>query len=152
MFIIHYQLQILIWASITKSSRLLLLILDRTLTELVNGMKDLKINLIDFGQVCAVASVYRSTNSTLPGSQLIVKRSFLYGKTRRLTLSYGSEQPGCYDWHLSFTTSFTASFLFIASSHIYIYLISLTFLSTHIHIQLVFSNKPDSQLSYSFSD
>lgn len=52
---------------------------------------------LDFGQVCAVASVYRPTNSTLPGSQLIVKRSFLYGKTRRLTLSYDSEQPGCHD-------------------------------------------------------
>lgn len=41
---------------------------------------------LDFGQVCAVASVYRPTDSTLPGSQLIVKRSFLYGKTADLVL------------------------------------------------------------------
>ncbi|CDH49181.1 predicted protein [Lichtheimia corymbifera JMRC:FSU:9682] len=35
---------------------------------------------MDFGEVCAVASVYRPTNSTLQGSQLVIKRGFLYGR------------------------------------------------------------------------
>ncbi|KAI7873650.1 hypothetical protein K492DRAFT_200548 [Lichtheimia hyalospora FSU 10163] len=36
---------------------------------------------MDFGEVCPVASVYRPTNSLLHGSQLVIKRGFLYGRT-----------------------------------------------------------------------
>lgn len=53
------------------------LVIDPDLSNYYHGVIGL-----DFGQVCAAASVYRPVDQTLSGSQLVIKRRFLYGGTK----------------------------------------------------------------------